>query len=468
LIRALAVEGEMTANGLSEQQKDELVGGRHRRTILTDNSVVAVDEVGLLGTRQGLELLRHREELGFTIVALGDDKQTGAIQAGDFLSLASRALGAEAIPVITSTVRQQTAREKQIVGLFREGRAAEALTMKRQDGTAVMVYGGRAEVVQRVAKLYAERLSATGQAPTISAPTNSDAHRIGEAVREERRALGMLGPDLARVKATDGERNYALALAAGDRVRLFKSTGADIAGGRGGTIGRNGSIVEVVNVTDSGIVLKGASGKVGTVTWDKLTRPDGRAHLAYGDAMTVHTVQGSTANEHIFALPEGSQAVNGRLGYTANTRHRHAGYIVTSETAERVAVSRSRPINDRREVSTDDKWANVAAAFSYQPVRDTAMAMFERVGDVRRGAVRAFHGALAPAEQQQAAGQAPSLGHEHVHTHKVSAGLTRDAAALVQRIADNARAVVADLKQRLASRQEQGQERRHEGPSINR
>jgi hypothetical protein len=48
---------------------------------------------------------------------------------------------------------------------FREGRAAEALTMKRQDGTAEMVYGGHAEVVQRVVKpagANADRICAAG------------------------------------------------------------------------------------------------------------------------------------------------------------------------------------------------------------------------------------------------------------------------------------------------------------------
>ncbi len=58
-----------------------------------------------------------------------------------------------------------------------------ALAMKRSDGTAEMAFGGYSDVIARVAKLYAERLTATGQAPSISAPTNADAHRIGEAVR---------------------------------------------------------------------------------------------------------------------------------------------------------------------------------------------------------------------------------------------------------------------------------------------
>jgi hypothetical protein len=94
---------------------------------------------------------------------------------------------------------------------------------------------------------YAQRLRETGDAPTISAPTNSDAHRIAEAVRAERRKASHLGEDLMWLRATDGERDYVLALAKGDRVRLFKLAGAVFVDGKAGNIGRNGSVMEVVN-----------------------------------------------------------------------------------------------------------------------------------------------------------------------------------------------------------------------------
>ena len=85
-----------------------------------------------------------------------------SIESGAIIDLSRRALGAEQVPEILTTVRQQTEREREIVGLFREGRAREALDMKIADGTAEMVSGGYAETIARVAKLYAERLLATG------------------------------------------------------------------------------------------------------------------------------------------------------------------------------------------------------------------------------------------------------------------------------------------------------------------
>jgi len=373
---------------------------------LTDRSVLAIDELGLLGTRQALELLRLRDQHGFSIVAMGDDKQCESIQAGAIIDLSRRALGAEQVPQILTTVRQHTERERLIVGLLREGRAAEALDMKRADGAAEMVPGGYDGVVARAAKLYSERLLATGEAPAMSAPTNSDAHRISVAIRQERRSLGQVGPDLMTVRATDGERNYTLALARGDRIRLFRSTGATYEKGRGGGIGRNGSVLEVIAIDHNGLTLQARTGKVGTVRWSDLAHPTGLLHLAYGDAMTVHTAQGTTAREHILALPGGSRTIDGKMGYSGSTRHRHLSFLLTNEAAEREDVRKRRPLNDPRGISLNDLWANVARSLSHQPEKDLAVALFERVSRIRRGSVRQFQKVMPDVHRAQQERQA--------------------------------------------------------------
>lgn len=407
LVAAWKEQGrEIYGASLAWRQADELISsGIDRRNVfafsvmieaaetgnlkLTKNSVVAVDEFGMLGTRQGLELLRLQQRHGFSIVALGDDRQCASPSAGAIIDLTRRALGAEQIPEIITTVRQQSEREKIIAGLFRDGRAAEALDMKRADGTAELASGGYDGTVARVASLYRERLQETGHAPTIAAPTNQDAHRISEAVRLQRREMGSLGNDLMTIRATDGERNYIMPLAKGDRVRLFSSTAAEIEGNKGRNIGRNGSVLEVIDADKRGITLQAKSGKIGKVTWETL-ETKGRIKLAYGDAMTIHTAQGITSREHILALPGGSQAIDGKSGYSGNTRHRVKSYLVTNDNAEREAVRKSRPLNDTREITLDDKWANVARVLAYQPEKDTATALLDRIRVAKRGGVKEF------------------------------------------------------------------------------
>ena len=302
---------------------------------LTKLSVVAIDEFAMLGTRQGLELLRAQARFGFSVVALGDDKQIESITAGAIVDLSRRALGAEQIPEIVTTVRQQTERERTIAGLFRQGRAAEALDMKRADGTAEMVAGGYEGVVSRVAKLYADRLRATGRA--------SDDCRADEPGR----AQGQRGDSPAaprdwadRRKGSDDHsrdrwreqlRASACCRRSDSPVRQHPGTHP----GKGaGNIGRNGSVLEVVTADQHGITLKSRTGTIGKVAWTTLEHK-GRTRLAYGDVTTIHTAQGSTSREHILALPSGSTAIDGKLGYSGNTRHRHVSYLLTKRGCRR-------------------------------------------------------------------------------------------------------------------------------------
>lgn len=433
---------DVWGTSLASRQSDDLAGAgipQHRLRAfdpfmqalqsgefkLTKNSVLVVDEYGTLGTRQGLELLRQQATHSFTIVALGDDKQCASIAAGPIIDLTRRAVGAKSIPEILTTKRQKDEREQKIVELLRNGMAADALDMKREDGTAEMVNGGRDGVIARTAKLYAERLAATGEAPAISAPTNQDAHDISAAVRLERRTLGLVGPDLRTVPATDGERNYSLPLAAGDRVRLFASTVATYANGRGGPIGRNGSVLDVVAVSDEGLTLCNAKGTVGTVRWDKLMH-GGRIHLSYGDAMTIHTAQGSSRGEHISAFPGGTDRVIGQAAYSSLTRHSQKSWLIVSEQAERISVQSRRPINDTRTIGSEDKWANVARSFAHQPEKDSAVSLAARVTKIRQGGVKLFQKTLLPAVQQRTAGQPPSQGPEIVEQRKTMAGHVMD------------------------------------------
>lgn len=416
---------------------------------LTHQSVVVVDELALLGTRQGLELLRHRETQGFSIAALGDDKQLTSIKAGAIVDLCRVALGTEQIPEILTTRRQQGEREKKAVGLLRDGQAAEYLAMKRADGCAELVPGRAEDVIARTAALYRERLVATGQTPSISTPMNADAHLIGLAVRKERRAMGLVGPDLQTIKATDGERNYALTLAKGDRIRLFQSVRAD---GTMGSIGRNGSVLEVVDVGDRGVTLQNARGKSGLVRWGKLQdETTGRVKLAYGDCQTIHTSQGSTAAEHIISLPHGSKDITAGGGYSAATRHEMASYLLTSALAEYVEVKASRPMNDIRPITDNDRWANVAGHLVNREKKDLASTLRERTGSVRTGSVRSFQESLQPVEHRRSLGQSPSDAPEILQQQKVSRGIRHVAEAaheMAQAVVDRVREAAEQIAER--------------------
>jgi hypothetical protein len=379
---------------------------------LDRNSVVVVDELGLLGTRQLLELLRVQAASGCQVVAVGDPKQCQAIEAGPVIDLLRRALGPEAVPALLSTVRQQSARERETSLMFREGRAVEALALKRADGTAQLVPGGYREAVEHVADLWVARRAANARDPaytlSVSAPSNADARAIGAAIRARRRDAGEIEPDKVVLDACDQlGAMYALPLAVGDRVRLFARTNAAYADRGRGIIGNNGSVLTVRGIDAAGVVLRNAQGREGLVKWDTLREPmSGRIRLSYGDVLTIDAAQGLTSTEHIQAMPGGTQVVTAYKAYTAASRHRRASYLVTSDGAERREIAARRPLGDSRPIREADVWANMARNLARQPETPAALDFLERAQGVRRGAVHALQAGLQPAEQRAAEGLA--------------------------------------------------------------
>ncbi len=160
------------------------------------NSVVIVDELSQIGTAQALKLARLQEKHGFSIVAIGDDKQAQAIEGGSTIKLLRKALGNEAVPELDSTVRQLRDRDKETSLLFRRGDAAEGVKRLREDGHAVLVPGGRRYAIEAAADLWQARQTVNAGRDdytlTVSTPTNADARALSTAIRERKRRAGTL------------------------------------------------------------------------------------------------------------------------------------------------------------------------------------------------------------------------------------------------------------------------------------
>ena len=361
------------------------------RLALDPKSVVVLDEVGLLGTRQLNDILALQKRTGFQLVMLGDPKQMQSVEAGPVIALLRQGLGADAVPELGSSVRQKDAEERDTTLMFRNGQTAEAMQRKAANGTFQAVPGGYREAIERVAALWQERREASlrrvGFTVTVSAPTNAEAHDISMAIRARRRAAGEIGEDKTTLAATDGQgvRSYSLALAEGDRVRLFDKVNAAFTNGTHGNIGRNGSVLDVIKIQDDGLMLQNLNGKQGFVPWGRLQDEAGRFRLAYGEALTTHTAQGSTVTEHIHAMPSGSRLVTAFGAYTSGSRHREQSFIVTSDGAERAEIAGRRPLGDRRAITPSDVLANVTRNFSRQDEKESAVSMLERAANVRRG-----------------------------------------------------------------------------------
>jgi hypothetical protein len=371
--------------------------GIEAKTIqLTRNSVVVVDEIGLLGTRQLNDILAVQKKTKFQLVMIGDPKQMQAVEAGPVIDLLRRALGPENVPELGRSVRQKGAEERETTLMFRNGQTAEALDRKAANNTLHIAPGGYREAIAHVATLWQQRRDENRDrldfTITVSAPTNTEAHDISVAIRARRREMGEIGADKIIVQATDGEgvRTYDLPLAEGDRVRLFARTNAKFEKtDTVGNIGRNGTVLEITAIRNDGLMMRNPAGKEGFVAWTTLKdEASGQVRLAYGDALTTHTAQGSTVTEHIHAMPSGTRLVSAFGAYTSGSRHREQSFIVTSEGAERSEIAGRRPLGDRREVSHGDVLGNMKRNLARQSEKGSSVDFVARAANLRRGTIQ--------------------------------------------------------------------------------
>lgn len=364
----------------------------------TRNTVLVIDEVSQVAPRAMLQLLDVQARTGMTIKALGDREQVQSVEAGDALELLRRALPKSERPVIASTVRQLSQDDREIAGLFRAGRAEEALDRKRArgDGSARLLGGDQDQVIAQIADFYLYRrdaLAAAGMRTgiTISALTNEDAADISRAIRSRMKARGEIAEDETVYQAIDqrGEQ-YDLPLARGDRVRLFRRTYGVVEGKRA-SFGSNGDVATVVGRTQEGLLLRDKTGRVGAVTWNTLTdRKTGRLLLGFGHVLTVDAAQGITSDEHINALPRGTAGATAFKGYVAESRARGTTWTMISEAATFEAVKRGMALGDNTPITSQDLWEKVAEDLSQKPYKPLGVDLLDKTRRDRERAIDTF------------------------------------------------------------------------------
>ena len=398
-----------------------------------DNTVLVVDEISQIGPRPMLELLELQAKTGMTIKMLGDREQVQSIDAGDTIALLKRVLPKSAMPEVLTAVRQKNDHDRKIAALFRDGEAATALAMKREDGTARLLEGDTDQVVRQIADLYIERTDALkSQDPsygvTITTLTNAEAADISRAIRERLKARGEIGTDEATYKAVvyraekrrilrpaDRDRRSAAHVpenrrpdrrqARHDRQQRRHRRGGPQDGRRARTAQRARS--------DGRDRLEAALGP-----------KTGRLLLGFGHAFTIDAAQGmSTKGEHINALPHGTGATSAFKTYTAESRATGRTHTLISKAAVHAAVQRSRALGDVTPMTEEDLWTQVAKDASEKPYKALAL---DIVGKARRQHDKAVQTGLSNHNQiEKAAGHRPDLGAEMKASYQT--GLLRQA-----------------------------------------
>ncbi len=444
--------GDPAAAGIADANRAAIdpflkraAAGKYR---LNSNSVVVVDEVSLLSTRQQLDLLRLQQRHGFRLVEIGDFNQLQSVGASAGVKLIRQALGEEAIPTIDTSIRQRQQSERKLAQMFRDGHALQALAIKHADGTAMLVPGGRAATADRVAELWEK----SGGQATVSTDSNASVHEIGAAIHQRRQAAGEIGADRITI--------HGLALTEGDRVRVRDRLHDAETKGRARVLANNGDVVTIREIHQRYMVVENARGDVGTVLWSKT-----KNGLAYGYSGTAHLMQGVTSEQHIHAPLDGTRSANSFSTYVGMSRHKDKATLVLNEAAIRREISKTQIAGVYQPISQDEIWLQAGKDMSRQPLRGSATEMLSRVTERRRGTVRDYVKAMdAPQRQEHGLAQTQ---YQRIKLEQVVDRVMHFAMELRQKFSqatrDMAREVAWMQPRRMPSREQQ-----REAPEISR
>lgn len=348
------------------------------RPVLTDKSVLIVDEAGMVDTPQMARLVDLLHEAGGKLILVGDERQLQAVGAGGAFQAAqvhTQEHGSHA--ELAENYRQRDAGDRAATAALEAGEAAKALAHYAAKGQVSV--GTGPELVRRMADDWWADAQTHTDAAMMIAGDNATVGDLGRRAQRHLKEGGRLGDALVAQLRT--EKWGATDLYAGDQIML-RAVSSERSRKRGDG-------VEVVAGDPKAQVANGATGRVaGRDEWGRLqVTLDGPAGEAYGGATlavdpakyqnwhlayasTTHKAQGATTDRVMAHIGAGTAR---EMAYVAGSRHRNALrlYLDGTGTTEDVvkAAARSMARSQEKRLAVDivaerDRNATTARAHS--------------------------------------------------------------------------------------------------------
>jgi hypothetical protein len=247
---------------------------------LPKRGVLVVDEAGMVGTRKLDRLLAHAARASCKVVAVGDERQLQAIEAGGGFRALRQRLGASELTV---NRRQRSELDRQALELVRQGKGAEALQAYGAGGRVTWARDQQAADAAMLRDWWASFRS--GDNAVMLTYLRGDADRLNRAARSFRQAAGHLsGPEL-EVK---GHR-----FSVGDLVVCRKNDRRQT-----GVVNGERGRVEAVDLEHGTMLVKRNDGSHVTLTAAYLAKDGtgGGPSVAHAYATTTHKTQALTVD----------------------------------------------------------------------------------------------------------------------------------------------------------------------------
>ncbi|PZR87927.1 MAG: exonuclease V subunit alpha [Stutzerimonas stutzeri] len=330
----LGIEARATASWIEKVKRGHKV--------LDQNTVLIVDEAGLLSSRDMHGILAEVQRANAKLILVGDRGQLQAIGAGPGLDLISRAVAAARVETI---VRQHDAWARDAVRDFGAGEAGRALDVFAERGLLVETQGARAAITAIVDGWEAAQDADPNATTLLLARTNAQVGAISREVRSRLKDRGLIqGAEIEIAAVTPSGHASQITLARGDHIRFLVRS--DELGVVNGSVGIVTKVIEKSDPTASSGRRVRIEAVIGgrLVTFDPAALADekGRVRLGWGYASSIYGSQGLTVDR---ALVLADHAFDRHDIYVAASRARIETTLVVDTAAIDRHLLADRPLD---------------------------------------------------------------------------------------------------------------------------
>ncbi len=263
---------------------------------LRSDTVLLIDEAGMAGTRISADILRHAEQAGVKVIAVGDSGQLTSVQAGGWFAALTRQ---QSGPELREVLRQRDPAEREALAALHDGSPDIYLEHK---GEQITLHATERDAVEAAVEAWLDaRAEQPGADVVMIARENETREQLNRAARVRLRERGELSGPTFRVQ----DRSWSV----GDRVITRRNDRRlDVDNGTLGAITAYDRSRMAVQIRTDG----------GEHVWLNLHYLAHHVELAY--AITGHSSQGATVDRAlVVGRPE---AFSRDWAYTALSRAR--------------------------------------------------------------------------------------------------------------------------------------------------
>lgn len=326
-LAAKAAQGLQESTDIPSQTLHSLIHQLNtEKIVLTNKTVLVIDEASMVGARQLTQILDHAEQAQAKVVLVGDHQQLQPIDAGGVFRLLTENLGYVSLQNIQ---RQKMLEDRKIVMQLAIGQSEQALEAMRKQGN-LHVQPTQEKVIQNLVEdWWKAKLEQPFASTLMMAGTRADLYQLNQAARLKMQSFGLLGAS-CEVETIHNNVHSFRTFAIGDQILFCKN--ARKLGITNGDVGT----LKQIQINKDGYWQFQVESEDGQTVEFSLT-DDENIRSAYSSidhayALSVHKAQGMTV-DRAFVL--GSDSMMDReWSYVAASRARERTHFYCSSEIE--------------------------------------------------------------------------------------------------------------------------------------